>query len=174
MREFRVVGLFEAGIQDHDATLAFASLDTLLSTSVLRAAAASACRSQVEMPWRRLLWPLQRRVRSGRWSGRRARPRLDAGSRELLPRHPHREDHDGADPAAGRGRRCIQHRGDAGDGGDRQAHRHRHPADAGRGTGSCGRGVRHAGPGRRLGGRLRGRRARRAAGTATWIPSWGC
>jgi lipoprotein-releasing system permease protein len=29
LREFRVGGIFEAGIQDHDSTLAFASLDTL-------------------------------------------------------------------------------------------------------------------------------------------------
>jgi lipoprotein-releasing system permease protein len=30
LREFHVVGMFEAGIQDHDATLAFTNLDTLL------------------------------------------------------------------------------------------------------------------------------------------------
>ena len=29
LRVFTVVGIFEAGIQDHDATLAFANLDTL-------------------------------------------------------------------------------------------------------------------------------------------------
>jgi lipoprotein-releasing system permease protein len=36
LREFRVVGLFEAGIQDHDATLAFANLDTLLALGAAR------------------------------------------------------------------------------------------------------------------------------------------
>jgi lipoprotein-releasing system permease protein len=36
LREFRVVGLFEAGIQDHDATLAFTHLDTLLGLGAAR------------------------------------------------------------------------------------------------------------------------------------------
>ncbi|MEO8308524.1 MAG: lipoprotein-releasing ABC transporter permease subunit [Pseudomonadota bacterium] len=36
MREFRVVGMFEAGIQDHDATLAFTNLDTLLELGAAR------------------------------------------------------------------------------------------------------------------------------------------
>jgi lipoprotein-releasing system permease protein len=36
LREFHVVGMFEAGIQDHDATLAFTSLDTLLGLGAAR------------------------------------------------------------------------------------------------------------------------------------------
>jgi lipoprotein-releasing system permease protein len=36
LREFRVVGMFEAGIQDHDATLAFTNLDTLLGLGAAR------------------------------------------------------------------------------------------------------------------------------------------
>ncbi len=56
--------------------------------------------------------------------------RLDAGQRQLLPRHPHREDDGGADPDADRRRRGVQHRRHAGDGRDRQAHRHRDPAHA--------------------------------------------
>ncbi len=36
LREFKVVGMFEAGIQDHDATLAFANLDTLLALGAAR------------------------------------------------------------------------------------------------------------------------------------------
>jgi lipoprotein-releasing system permease protein len=36
MREFHVVGMFEAGIQDHDATLAFTNLDTLLGLGAAR------------------------------------------------------------------------------------------------------------------------------------------
>jgi lipoprotein-releasing system permease protein len=36
LREFHVVGMFEAGIQDHDATLAFTKLDTLLGLGAAR------------------------------------------------------------------------------------------------------------------------------------------
>ena len=36
LREFHVVGMFEAGIQDHDATLAFTNLDTLLGLGAAR------------------------------------------------------------------------------------------------------------------------------------------
>jgi len=36
LREFRVVGMFEAGIQDHDATLAFANFDTLIALGAAR------------------------------------------------------------------------------------------------------------------------------------------
>ncbi len=54
--------------------------------------------------------------------------RLDAGQRQLFPRDPHREDDDVAHPDADRGGGRIQHRRDAGHGGHRQAHRHRHPA----------------------------------------------
>lgn len=36
LREFRVVGVFEAGIQDHDATLAFTDLETLLGLGAAR------------------------------------------------------------------------------------------------------------------------------------------
>jgi lipoprotein-releasing system permease protein len=36
LREFRVVALFEAGIQDHDATLAFTNLDTLVALGAER------------------------------------------------------------------------------------------------------------------------------------------
>jgi lipoprotein-releasing system permease protein len=36
VREFHVVGMFEAGIQDHDATLAFTRLDTLLGLGAAR------------------------------------------------------------------------------------------------------------------------------------------
>ena len=78
---------------------------------------------------------------SGRAQGARARARgartpprglpgarLDAGERGVLSRDPHRENHDGPDPDADRGRGGVQHRRDAGDGGERQAHRHRHSA----------------------------------------------
>jgi lipoprotein-releasing system permease protein len=36
LREFRLVGIFEAGIQDHDATLAFTNLETLLGLGAAR------------------------------------------------------------------------------------------------------------------------------------------
>ena len=134
LREFRVVGLFEAGIQDHDATLAFANLDTLLALGAARSGSVGLS-IQVGDALAAPGVALRSGARArGRWGHRRTRPRLDPGSRQLLPRHPHREDHDGADPAAGRGRRGLQHRCDAGDGRDGQAHRHRHPAHAGRGS----------------------------------------
>jgi lipoprotein-releasing system permease protein len=40
LREFQVAGLFEAGIQDHDASLAFGSLDTLQALGAARSGAA--------------------------------------------------------------------------------------------------------------------------------------
>jgi lipoprotein-releasing system permease protein len=40
LREFQVAGLFEAGLPDHDATLAIASLDTLVALGALRSGTA--------------------------------------------------------------------------------------------------------------------------------------
>ena len=96
-------------------------------------------------------------------AGRRD-PRLDPGSRQLFPRHPHREDHGGDDPHADRRGGGVLPRGHAGDGGDRQAHRHRHPAHA-RHFAAPGHGDLPD-PGQRH--RLVRRGARRAARLAGW------
>ena len=56
LRELRVVAIFEAGIQDHDATLAFASLGTLADLGAGRVGdrRASICRSPIPCRRRRL------------------------------------------------------------------------------------------------------------------------
>src|SRR5205823_2899972 len=93
-------------------------------------------------------------------AARRARgQRLDAGQRQLLPRDPHREDHDVAHPAADRRGGRLQHRRHAGDGGHRQAHRHRHHAHLRRRAGAGAHGARDRVPGGARGAHRAGRSA---------------
>ena len=72
-------------------------------------------------------------ARPGRAARRRpVHHRLDAQPRQFLPRGADREERDVHHPAADRRGGRVQHRLHAGDGGHRQAARHRHPAHAGR------------------------------------------
>ena len=76
-------------------------------------------------------WP-RGRCGAARGAGRRqvTVTRLDAGSRGVFPRDPHRKDDDEPDPAAGRRRRGVQHRRGAGHGREREALGHRDSAHA--------------------------------------------
>ena len=70
----------------------------------------------------------RRRARARR---RLLRQRLDAQARQFLSLHRDHEVNPVRDPVADRGRRGVQHRLDAGDGGEREAIRYRHPAHDG-------------------------------------------
>ena len=125
--------MFEAGIQDHDGTLAFASLDDAAMRWARRAAARKGlavqlpdslaaprlCRAARELAgarWRRALvvtdWTQEH---ASYFRAIRIEKTMMALILLLIV-----------------GGRRLQHRGHAGDGGHRQAHRHRHPAHPGR------------------------------------------
>ncbi len=125
LREFTVAGVFEVGLQDHDGTLVFANLDDVQALGAEGSATPRACGCACATCWQHPRWP---RSCVALLPPDLEVTRLDPGQRQLLPRDPHREDDDVAHPAADRGGRRLQHRGDAGHGGDRQAHRHRHRA----------------------------------------------
>ena len=136
LREFTVAGVFEVGLQDHDGTLVFANLEDVRSLGA-EGTASEGLRVRVrDVLAAPSVAASLRQAAAGDSRGQG----LDPGQRQLFPRDPHREDHDVADPADDRGGRRLQHRGDAGHGGHRQAHRHCHRAHLrGRATGASWR-----------------------------------
>jgi lipoprotein-releasing system permease protein len=130
LKTFTVVGMFEVGMFEYDSGLALIHLEDAQRCTAWTTA--SGVRLKLDdlfkAPRSRASWPHARR--------RCLHQRLDAQPRQLLPRRADREEHDVHHPLADRRRRRLQHRVDAGHGGDRQAGRHRHPAHAGRQPGS--------------------------------------
>ena len=95
---------------------------------------------------------------------------LDQKPRQLLPRGGDREEHDVHHPLADRGGGRLQHRVDAGDGGARQAGRHRDPAHAGRQSAQRDDDLHHPGAGDRPGRPGAGGDRRRSCSPA--ISTW--
>ena len=140
LKTFTVVGIFEVGMFEFDSGLALIAM----------ADAQLLYRMDDRVSGVRLklddLFQAPRARTAGDDAGRRwLSVGLDAQPRQLLPRGADREEHDVHHPVADRRRGGVQHRVDAGHGGDRQAGRHRHPAHAGRQPGQHHGGVHGAG-----------------------------
>ena len=141
---FVVAGMFEIGLADHDAAVAFASLEDVA------ALAGPSATAGVLLFFADPFDAPNRAREAGRGARHRRGARLDRRAFGLFPRDPAREDHDDRDPAADRVGRRIQHRRQPGHGGRREAQRHRDPAHHGPVARQRGRHLHRAGDGHRL------------------------
>ncbi len=127
LKQFHVVGIFEIGMAPYDNALALIRLEDAQKLYRMGDGVSGISGNLDDLD----LAPRGRPRTGKRFAEKHLRHRLDPPERQLFQRGRDGEEDDVHHSVADRRGRCIQHRLHAGDGGHRQAGRHRHPAHAG-------------------------------------------